>query len=111
MERYSKGSNTKYTPLQLYNNNQSIETTGLPMITMKNQSIQELSQTMMGHRNDENCHLNRTHLMIEKARRLGDNAKPLAKESSSRSGSTKLEQVLKREIFKRKHPNGPPSNA
>ena len=49
---------------------------------------------MMGHRNDENCNLDRTQLMIEKARRLGENAKPV-KEQSLR-GSSKLEQELKR---------------
>lgn len=38
-------------------------------------SIKLLSKKMMGKRTDENCNLNRTALMMEKANRLGENFK------------------------------------
>ena len=55
----------------------------LPMITLRNKSIQQLSQDIYGNRNDENCGLKdqRAALMRMKANRLGDNGK--ARESET----------------------------
>ena len=39
---------------------------------MKGAALQQYTQQMLGHRQDENCNLNRKALMIEKANRLGD---------------------------------------
>ena len=48
----------------------------LPPIRVTNQStIRSMADSMLGHRQDENCNLNRTALMIEKANRLGEGAK------------------------------------
>lgn len=38
-------------------------------------AVKLLTEKMMGRRTDENCNLNRTALMMEKANRLGENFK------------------------------------
>ena len=65
-ERYQTGDGTENKMLN------TIDQSMLPRISMRGLSIQELSKTILGHRQDENCNLNRRALMIEKANRLGE---------------------------------------
>lgn len=71
---------------------------------MRNSSIQQMTQELMGHRQDENCYPDRAALIREKAIRLGDAAttKPKGQKNSARS-SNRIEDVLERELYKRKH--------
>ena len=84
----------------------------LPPIRVTNQStIRSMADSMLGHRQDENCNLNRAALMIEKANRLGEGAKqatsPTNGQTSPRGGEgPMISQQLKRELYKRKNSPG-----
>ena len=75
----------------------------LPMISMRGVTIQQLSQQILGHRQDENCNLNRKALMIEKANRLGEQMTKKREDDNKtkKDGNTSIEAYLSNELGRR----------
>ena len=80
----------------------------LPPIRVQNSDRTRMSlmaSAMMGHREDENCHIDRSELRQEKANRLGEGGrgiKPPALADSNPKKPNQLESQLIREMLQRK---------